>query len=234
VADTPQKQPLQWVAADQIAQAYEQSPTYLKQQILLAQEEERLLYASDQLNPQLDLKGSYGFSGLGSNYGDSFGVVKKNNYPKWSVGVSFSAPLGVNRRAQSEYNATQMRKMYSSQRLQTIRVELEAAIYAAGEQVSRGWEQVVALRQAAVNTKQQFQAAQKELNAGTGTVRMVLERESEHNRLQEMLLTAIVSYQKSILALSGLDGTLLLDLQLESNSDEYDSYMSDTTNFGMQ
>ena len=95
---------------------------------------------------------------------------------------------------------------------------MEDAIQTAGEQINRDWEQIVALRQAVDNTAQQFQVAQQQLTAGAGTVRMLLERESEHNRLREMLLTTIINYQKSILTLSGLDGTLLLDLQLDSGT----------------
>ncbi len=48
--------------------------------------------------PSLALQGSGGITGLDSDYGDAFGDMSSAKYPNWSIGLSFSVPIGNNAR----------------------------------------------------------------------------------------------------------------------------------------
>jgi outer membrane protein TolC len=61
----------------------------------------RLKFARNQLWPQLDLVGSYGYNGLAFDYATARQKAYHSQAPEWTVGVQFSIPLGnVQSRAQ--------------------------------------------------------------------------------------------------------------------------------------
>ena len=61
----------------------------------------RLKFAKNQLWPQLDLVGSYGYNGLAFDYATARQKAYHTQAPEWSVGLQFSIPLGgIQSRAQ--------------------------------------------------------------------------------------------------------------------------------------
>ena len=54
----------------------------------------RLKFAKNQLWPQLDMVGSYGYNGLAFDYATARQKAYHTQAPEWSVGVQFSIPLG--------------------------------------------------------------------------------------------------------------------------------------------
>ena len=64
-------------------------------------QEIRLKFAKNQLWPQLDLVGSYGYNGLAFDYATARQKAYHTQAPEWSLGLQFSIPLGgVQPRAQ--------------------------------------------------------------------------------------------------------------------------------------
>ena len=70
----------------------------------------QLKYNKNQLFPELDLVGSYGFSGSGSlpngEFSDVFGQVQQGNRPFYTYGATISMPLG-NISARNQYKNRQ-------------------------------------------------------------------------------------------------------------------------------
>ena len=61
----------------------------------------RLKFAKNQLWPQLDLVGSYGYNGLAFDYATARQKAYHTQAPEWSIGLQFSIPLGgIQSRAQ--------------------------------------------------------------------------------------------------------------------------------------
>ena len=61
----------------------------------------RLKFAKNQLWPQLDLVGSYGYNGLAFDYATARQKAYHSQAPEWSFGLQFSIPLGgIQSRAQ--------------------------------------------------------------------------------------------------------------------------------------
>ena len=52
-----------------------------------------MVFAENQLLPQLDLELSFGYNGLGGDFSDSFSDFGRDKDPDWSVGLLFSVPL---------------------------------------------------------------------------------------------------------------------------------------------
>src|SRR5262249_18021170 len=65
--------------------ALDLNPDYLSQLKRLQQENIRVVYAKNQRLPQLDLKGSYGLNGLGSDPGASWDDIQHGSFPSWSA-----------------------------------------------------------------------------------------------------------------------------------------------------
>ena len=61
----------------------------------------------NQIYPELDVVGSYAFTGAGPGYTDALNGIQKGNSPSWTVGVQLTLPLGGNRSAQETYRLQQ-------------------------------------------------------------------------------------------------------------------------------
>src|SRR5580658_9370127 len=53
-----------------------------------------LKYLRNQIYPELDLVGSYAFTGTGASYNDALDGIQKGNSPSWSFGAQLTLPLG--------------------------------------------------------------------------------------------------------------------------------------------
>jgi outer membrane protein len=72
-----------------------------------AEEQEiRLKFAKNQLLPQLDLVGTFGYNGLADSYDSARDRITHQQAQAWSVGIQLSIPLG-NVQARAQYRAIQ-------------------------------------------------------------------------------------------------------------------------------
>src|SRR5262249_15301369 len=69
-------------------------PDLLQARLNAEQQGIQLKYDRNQLFPELDLVGTYGFNGAAGNYDGSFDEIGRGDRPFYSVGAKFSIPLG--------------------------------------------------------------------------------------------------------------------------------------------
>src|SRR6202000_1897876 len=70
------------------------APQRLQQlRLTLAENEAQVRLGRNQLFPELDLTGSYGYSGTGKEFSDAFNQIGDRSSPFWSAGVQMSVPL---------------------------------------------------------------------------------------------------------------------------------------------
>ena len=69
-----------------------------------------LKYLRNQIYPELDLIGSYAFTGAGAAYGDALDGVQKANSPSWTFGAQLVLPLEGNRTARETYRSNKAQK----------------------------------------------------------------------------------------------------------------------------
>ncbi len=87
----------------------------------------RLKFAKNQLLPQLDLVGTYGFNGLDFGFARSEHQVFDGQTPQWSIGVNFQIPLG-NRQPRAQYEAATAQKEQAILRIKEIELSVSVDV----------------------------------------------------------------------------------------------------------
>jgi outer membrane protein TolC len=81
--------------------AFRKRPDYTAAVTDAGKQDIRLKFAKNQLWPNLDLVGSFGYNGLAEHWESARDAAQSSQAPQWSFGVQFSMPLGrVQSRAQ--------------------------------------------------------------------------------------------------------------------------------------
>lgn len=158
----------------------------------------------NQLRPSLDLVGSWTQRGLEENIGNSFDELFSGRFYDWSLGVSFSYPLGNRREknllAQAEANLETARL---SLRKKENEVILEVTQFI--RDIDSTYQQVITNQASATFRREQFEAEQQRLRVGSSTAYLVqqvqndlLEAESELVRAQVAYRLAISAYESAV------------------------------------
>ncbi len=124
-----------------VALAFEKRLDY-KAAIALAESEDlRVKYAKNQQKPQLDIVGSYGWSGLDDSYKNAFNQMTNSQGPSWSLGVQAAIPLGgVTGKAQ--VSLAQGRKQQAQIRVQKTELEIGTGVEQAIELIRTNQERL--------------------------------------------------------------------------------------------
>ena len=111
--------------------AYERNPDLLIRRTQVSQEELRVTYARNQRLPQLNLKGSYGFNGLGGSPGESHDRIGDSEFPAWSVGLEMRIPVTVGIKEKREWEAAKVTKTRALLALREVEVQIANSLKAA-------------------------------------------------------------------------------------------------------
>ena len=158
--------------------------------------------------PSLALQGSSGIMGLDESYGDAFGDMGSAKYPNWSVGLSFSVPIG-NNSARADVAAT---RLIASQ----ARTQLAAAEESATLDVRTALRSLASSREQITVTEQGVKAAEvlidsylKRQQLGLATTKDVLDVSASLTQARESYNAARADYQISFTNLWKATGELL-------------------------
>ncbi len=108
--DVPLQAPPTLDADASVAVAVEQRPDLVQQRMNLKIREWELLVAQNGLQPQLDLRGLYRTNGVGQGLDDALSQMTRYQYTDWTLGVTFSIPLG-NRPGRAAVRAAEQQLM---------------------------------------------------------------------------------------------------------------------------
>jgi len=195
--------------------AIEKNPDYLTRKHQAVAENVRLAYTKNQRLPQLDLKGSYGLNGVGQTPDEAHDDLYNSRFPAWSVGVEFRIPVTGGIRERNEYAAAKLSKEKAIVNLKEIEVQIGNALNTALLKVSNLRESVENHR-TVINFHQQLLENQvTRLQAGVIDSRTVLDTEDKLFEARVTLLENMVSYQKSLLELELVEGTTLLNRNVD-------------------
>ena len=121
-------------------------------------EDVRLKFAKNQAWPQLDVVGSYGYSGLDRTFSDATDRLLEGDSPAWSLGFNGSVPLGgIQGRAQIE--AAKARKVQAITRIKQSELEI-------GLSVQRSIATILNAQQALAAGKATSEAAKELVHVG--------------------------------------------------------------------
>jgi outer membrane protein TolC len=233
--DYPQVQMVDLDVARSIRTALEKRPEYLQAKHQCDLRDILVKFNRNQLWPQVDLVGSYGFNSRSPSGGatgglfppppnmngtlnDFLGNLKEGDTPVWSVGVVLSFPLG-NRQARSTYNISRLQSMQAVISLKAIEQDIVVAVDNAVAQVQTNLKRVDATRAASRLALESLNAEEKKLRAGTSTSFLVLQAQSQLAAAKSAEIRARADYNESLANLALTEGTTLEKNQIVLKED---------------
>ncbi|MGE5309266.1 MAG: TolC family protein [Deltaproteobacteria bacterium] len=208
-------EPVQEVVADQKERLIEQQPDLQMRRNEVDKEDIRLSYYKSQRLPELNLKGNYGWSGLGSNEDQSWEQVKSANWPAWSLMLEVKLPLFAGIRERNELAAAKLNKKIAEQRLKATDYELTRSLASIERRLEELKKEIDSMT-AAVECKQLvLEMAVSRFDVGKTDMRFVYDSEEDVYDARRQQLESLFRYRQGWLQLQYLKGTLLVNKGLE-------------------
>lgn len=199
-----------------IRAALEHRPDYRQKQAELERRRMWSAFNRNQLLPQVDLEGSYGFNARAGNFGNFADNVASGDNPVWSVGVVVTIPLG-NRAARANYNAARLEVEQAEIELKKMEQDIMVEVGIAVGRVRSNLKRVEATRVASRLAVESLKAEESKLAAGRSTSFQVLQAQAQLASAQSAEIRARADYAQSVVTLGRIEGTLLdrLDIRVE-------------------
>jgi outer membrane protein len=192
-----------------------------------------LKYLRDQLLPQTDLQATYGLAGIGGiqyqrlstgglggnattvpgGIPDTFSSLFGNNYPRWTIAVNFSYPLGL---SSQEASVARARVQLNQVNAQMKQIELQVATDVTNAAViaKSNVDRVQAAQAARELAQKQLEAEQSKFEVGMSTNYNVIQSQRDLATAQTNELQAVLNYRKSLVELERLQQTTLGSLNV--------------------
>jgi outer membrane protein len=192
-------------------------PDLLQTKLNVQQQGIQLKYDRNQLFPELDLVGSYGFNGASKEFSGTFNQFNEGNAPFYSYGAQLTMPLS-NQGPRNQYKSTkatlQQMLLQLKQLEQNVMVQIDNAIGVARSD----YESVQATRQARIYAEAALDAEQKTYNVGKATTFEVLQYQNDLTTARSQEIRALADYNEALAALAQQEGITLkqYNINLES------------------
>jgi outer membrane protein len=183
-------------------------PDLLQAKLNVEQQGIQLKYDKNQLFPELDLTGTYGYNGSGQQFDDTFDQFGQANQPFYSYGATLSIPLG-NVGPRNQYKATkatlQQVLLQLKQLEQTVMVEIDNAVKTA----QSNYQSVEATKQARIYAEEALDAEQKTYAVGKATTFEVLQYQNSLTTARSQEIRALANYNEALANLAAQEGVSL-------------------------
>lgn len=147
--------------------------------------------------PRLDLHASLSLLGIDDDFGTSAQRIAARDRSAWSLGATFSIPLG-NREARGSYNAAKLSAAQALVKLQQLEQQIIVLVDNAAGAVFTTQQLTVANREARRLARESLAAGEARLVAGTGTTFEVLQLQKQLADAETAELRAIADYNKAV------------------------------------
>jgi outer membrane protein len=183
-------------------------PDLLQARLNVEQQGIQLKFYRNQLFPELDLIGTYGYNGAGQEFNNTFDQFNQGNAPFYSYGVKFSVPLS-NIGPRNQYKSTkvtlQQIVLQLKQLEQNVMVEIDNAV----KQAQSDYQSVDATRQARIYAEAALDAEQKTYAVGKATTFEVLQYQSSLTTARGQEIRALANYEEDLANLAAQEGSTL-------------------------
>ncbi|MBI3851846.1 MAG: TolC family protein [Verrucomicrobia bacterium] len=183
-------------------------PDVLQAKISVEKQGYVVRFQRNQMYPQLDLIGSYGFAASSQEFSGAFDQFRRRDNPFYSYGAAMTIPLG-NTSARNNYKAAKATKeqiaLELKQMEQNVLIGIENAIAVA----KTSFERVAATREARTYAEAALDAEQKKLENGKSTSFLVLQAQRDLTARSSEEIRALADYNKALAQLALGEGTTL-------------------------
>jgi len=224
-------EPLDVDLASSIETALEKRPEILRQELALNMTELNVKLARNAVLPSLDLKGSYGFSGIGGTlnmddpitgepvkirggFDDSLDQIVDMDYPNWGIGLALKVPLG-NNDAKANLAQRRFEHQQTKTRLAALQQTIIHDVRVAVRYLYDGAASVEAAEASKILAERNVEAEQTKFANGLSTNFLVLQIQDDLANAQLSNLRARLNYRKAIVGYRAATGTLLDDLGID-------------------
>ncbi len=205
---------------DSWSKALSQRPELLQAKLDVERAGIQLKYDQNQLLPEVDVFGSYGFNGSGSGnqneLSDALYDIQQMNRPTYTYGGRISLPLS-NQRARNAYKADKATMQQVVLALKKLEQDTMILIDNDIGTIRSSYQQVLATRDARRYEEAALDAEQKKLDNGKSTTYTVLQVQRDLTSARGNEIQALDTYNKNLSTLSQHEGSTLdrLKIRLE-------------------
>ena len=183
-------------------------PDLLQAQITLQQQGIQLKFDRNQIYPELDLKGSYGYNGAGTEYNDVFAQFRDQSSPFYSYGAEMTIPL-ANQSARNTLKSDKVTEKQDLLKLKQIEQNVLVEIDNAVKEAESDYESVGATKQARIYAEAALDAEQKTYAVGKATTFEVLTYQNNLTTARGQEIRALANYEEALSNLAQQEGSTL-------------------------
>lgn len=190
-----------------------QRPEILQAKLDLEQAGIQLKFAKNQLLPELDVFGTFGYNGAGREFSDALYDIQRTDRPYYTYGGSISTPL-ANTAARNNYRSAKVSREESVLSVKKMERDIMYAIDTDIRQAQSSYEQVAARKAAREYAEAALEAEQKKLENGKSTTYTVLQMQRDLTSARGDEIQALATYNKNLSQLSLDEATTLERLRV--------------------
>ena len=165
-------------------------------------------YQKNQLYPQLDLVGGYGYTASAAEFSGAFSQIGSADNPFYAVGAQLTFPLS-NTGARNSYKVAKATKEQISLQLKQLQqatlIKIENAMAVAQTSLQR----VTATREARLYAEAALEAEQTKLEKGKSTSFVVLQLQKDLTAARSAEIRALADYNIALARLAQNEGSTL-------------------------
>ncbi len=193
-----------------ITTAMASRPEYRQAQLTIEQRHLQVKYDENQRYPQMDLKSTYGYNGIGKDFSSSINADTE----RWSVGVAVRIPL-PDQAGQGRLEKSLLDKERALLQLKQVEQNILVEVENALNNVEASYKRILATRASTHTSEQALDAENTRLKAGATTSFVVLELQKKLADARSRELRALADYHIALAQLHKAQGTSLGENDIE-------------------
>jgi outer membrane protein len=183
-------------------------PDLLQARLAVEKQGIQLKFDRNQLFPELDVFGSYGYNGDGREYSDVFAQLNEASQPFWTYGGQLTVPLSnvkARNTVKSSKASLQQLLLKLKQFEQNVIVQIDNAV----KNAQSTYQSVAATRQARIYAEAALDAEQKKYAVGKSTTFTVLQLQNSLTTARSQEIRALANYYEALANLAQQEGSTL-------------------------
>lgn len=218
--DAPKSKPVEMEFDLGLRAAMEMNPDLLQIQLKKEQERVRLDFAKNQRLPELNVTAGVDLSGHGVDWNTSKFDIEQYSFPAWRVGLVFRVPLWGDLRGKNQLHAARLRLNQAERVEGNLVSRLRVGRDTAEQRVDTNYNTARSLERVVEFRTNLLETRMKARDVGRMDTRSVLEAEQELFVARLEQLRSEVQYQRALLELQMITGSLLQLRNLEMSFEE--------------
>lgn len=175
---------------------------------IVDQRKHQTLLAENQSRPRFDLIASGGVHGLAGSTGSSYDEALGGQGPEWTVGVTFSVPLGV-KRMRSQARLAQHLETQAMIDVDRVKALISLELDTVLSRIDMDRQRLISARKSREVAQRTMEGEVKRLTEGVSTSYQVLQYQEEYSQTRSRELAALADLNKDQVDLWLVTGEML-------------------------